>query len=513
MNEFDNDFGKNENPNEAVNDVSTASAEPTQTPFDTSINQEKADDSSFEKSTDEQNSDQTIQFNDVSYSNQQFTPQNNGYYQQYSAKTIDYSTPNQNVFEQQPTPVKTTNSGGKKTGFKVFCVLVAIAVLFSVGIGVGYFAADNNDLKSDNSQNDFNKPGGTVVIEQGTVPTQEGIKPDSNGKYTPEQVASLVSKSVVNITVYSENSSSTAIASGVILDKSGYIISNDHIYSEIPLAKFIITMNDGNSYSAEYVAGDSRSDLCVLKFTEMPQNLTPATFADSTKLKSGMDVIAIGSPSGFSDSVTKGIISSPSRRISRQAQSLGTTTSSYSMRVIQTDTPLNSGNSGGALVNMYGQVVGISSSKMVVSGYEGLCFAIPSNDALKYCKSLIENKKVVGRAKLGITYNEISSSTAKINNYPSGLYIGSVDIESDLYNMGLTKGDIITEINGKKITSADVALDIVDDSKAGDTVQLKVYKTDSKKTVSMSVSLLEDKSVSSYSTKIEQPSTEISPLW
>lgn len=411
----------------------------------------------------------------------------------------------QNPFSQPP---KQRNS---KTGLKVFCVILAVAVLLSVGVGVGYIAGGNRDLRNDNSQNNFGTPGGTVVIEQGTVPTKDGVEKDADGKYTAEGVAEIVSDSVVNIIVYNDSGSGSAIASGVIMNDDGYILSNDHIYSDIANAKFAITLNNGKCYEATYVAGDSRSDLCVLKMKDA-KDLTPAVFADSSQLKTGDDVVAIGSPYGLTGTVTKGIVSAPSRRISFSSTVNGNK-ANYSMRVIQTDTPLNSGNSGGALVNMYGQVVGISSSKIVLSGYEGLCFAIPANDAIKTAKSLIENKKVVGRARLGITYTEITAAKALVNKLPTGLMIQSVDIDSDLYNSGLKQGDIITELNGTTITAAEVALDIIDDSTAGDSMSLKVYVASTGKYKTLTAKMLEDKSVSSYTTQEQQTTTSSFPIW
>lgn len=459
------------------------------------------------------NAAQGAQYNNPQYQNPQYgnpqygNPQPKAY-QNYYAQQAPQGNYNQ-APRQNYAPQKPTKSG--KKGFKVFCVILAVAVLLSMGVTIGYIAGGNTDLRYDNSQNDLGSNDDSVVIQQGTVPSKDGVTADKDGKYSADGVSKLVSDSVVNITVYSDDSNNSAIASGVIMDKSGYIISNDHIYSEIPNAKFVITLNDGTSYKATYVAGDSRSDLCVLKMSGA-KNLTPATFADSSKIETGDDVIAIGSPYGLKGTVTKGIISAPSRRISF-SNTINGQTVNYSMRVIQTDTALNSGNSGGALVNMYGQVIGISSSKIVVSGYEGLCFAIPSNDAIKTAKSLIANKKVVGRARLGITYSEITAAAALVNDMPSGLYIQSIDIDSSLYSSGLKKGDIITEINGTKITSADVALDIIDDSKAGDKMTVKVYIASTKSYKTLTANMLEDASTSSYSTQSEQQTTQKYTLW
>lgn len=445
----------------------------------------------------------------------QTPPQNNFYGEQkhYVPNGFqNFNTQQNNVYHP---PIKNKDPKNGKKGLRIFAIVLIAVVLFTVGIGVGKLSGLTNtssSSKTEKSDDSLIYKGEDIDVNSGNPITRDDIKPDENGKYTADQVAQLVGESVVNIQVYSTTDSSVgATASGVILNKKGYIITNDHIYSEVTNAKFIVTTSDGNSYKASYVAGDQRSDIGVLKFDEVPENIVPATFANSSEIKAGDDVIAIGSPYGLSGTVTKGIISYPSRRISNSTKSEdGTTTASYSMRVIQTDVALNSGNSGGALVNMYGQVIGINSSKIAIEGYEGLCFAIPSNDAVKYAKSLVKNGVVSGRAKLGITYTPISSASALLNDVPSGLRIQEIDSKSDLYSKGLStgnNGDIITEINGKKITTSDVALDIIDDSSAGDEVELKVYIVSTKKTKTFKVKLLEDTSNTSYKNEIPLPTT------
>ena len=276
-----------------------------------------------------------------------------------------------------------------------------------------------------------------------------------------------------------------------------------NIISEIANAKFVVTLSNDISYPATFVAGDQKSDIAVIKI-EGASDLTPASFGKSDEVKAGDKVIAIGTPNGFSNSVTAGIVSAANRRIRNVSTNSGSstqTTSTYTMRVIQTDASLNHGNSGGALVNMKGQVVGINSSKIVLDSYEGICFAIPSNDAVKVAKSLIENKKVVGRARLGISYTEVTTAKSIINDMPSGLYIQSIDSDSDLYNRGASVGDIITEIDGKTITTADVALDVIADKSAGDSITLKIYSKSTGAYNTYTVKLLEDQSVSSYTTE------------
>ncbi len=406
-------------------------------------------------------------------------------------------------FYAPPTP---PNNGrhGAKTGVKIFCVALAAVLVITVGCGVGYLAGNRNSAGTGTTDAAGEDTGNSITFIEDKVPTADGISPDENGLYTAEQVSQLVMPSIVSITTYSSSGSSASISSGVIIDENGYVISNDHIYAEIPNAKFVVTLYDNRSFEATFVAGDTRSDICVLKM-EGASGLTPAAFGDSDELQAGEDVVAIGSPYGFSNSVTKGIVSTPNRRIQSTSTDYSGTTSTYSVRVIQTDAAINKGSSGGALVNMKGQVVGISSSKIVVDTYEGMCFSIPANTAKAVASDLVQYGKVVGRAKLGITYNEVSSVQAVVNDLPSGLMIHEISTESSLYTSGLKQGDIICAIDDQEIRVAADALDVIERKKAGDQVTLKIYVADTNSYVTQTATLLEDESTSSYST--DQPET------
>lgn len=401
-------------------------------------------------------------------------------------------------FNQVPPTPPQKNSN---RGFKIFCGVLAIIVALTLGTGIGYVLNDGGNITNPLSEVESDIPD--VEFIEDKVPTAEGIQADENGEYSEAEVSQLVSPSVVTIYTYNETDGKGSVSSGVIIDKNGYVITNDHIYSEIANAKFVVTLSNDISYPATFVAGDQKSDIAVIKI-EGASDLTPASFGKSDEVKAGDKVIAIGTPNGFSNSVTAGIVSAANRRIRNVSTNSGSstqTTSTYTMRVIQTDASLNHGNSGGALVNMKGQVVGINSSKIVLDSYEGICFAIPSNDAVKVAKSLIENKKVVGRARLGISYTEVTTAKSIINDMPSGLYIQSIDSDSDLYNRGASVGDIITEIDGKTITTADVALDVIADKPAGDSITLKIYSKSTGAYNTYTVKLLEDQSVSSYTTE------------
>lgn len=401
---------------------------------------------------------------------------------EYNEKYAPDSAPLNQSFSADNTgisdykPVEYSPIESKKpvsSGIKIFALLMAAVVLVTGSCLTGYLIGVSRNA---NSQNHFADTTLNLVS-----------KPANTNEYTPAQVYEMLNKSVVGITVYnSEGSSSTA--SGVIYTEDGYIITNDHIYDDIVGAKFIVKTYDGTEYQASFVAGDVRSDLAVLKVDA--NGFVPAVFGNDKELHIGENSVAIGRPNNVGEnSITEGIISLKDRRVS--------TTTNYSMKMIQTSTPINPGNSGGALVNMYGQVIGITSSKITGEEYEGIGFAIPSSTTKFIVESLIKNGYVVDRGRLGVSYQVITNVTKEINNYPStGILIATVDTDSDLYGK-VSAGDIITQVNGADITSDDVILDAIEAAKPGDVLTFTVYtSTGSYKTIS--AKLLPDTGSSSY---------------
>ncbi len=359
-------------------------------------------------------------------------------------------------------------------GLKLFVLLLAAVIALTSATAAGYFLGKNGGVSKSVS----------VGLE---------AKPQKSDEMTAAQVYEKVNPSVVGICVYNSKGIG-ANASGVIYSKDGYIVTNDHIYSEVGAAKFKIYTHDGKEYDAKYVAGDKVSDLAVLKIDGT--KFTPATLGDSEQIIFGENVVAIGRPGGASDSssVTKGIISATSRRVQ--------TTSSYSSRLIETDSPINPGSSGGALVNMHGQVIGITSSKLASEDIDAVGYAIPTTTVKRIVEELIKSGSVVTRAKLGITYQAIDSVTASIGDYKyEGLYVDSVSADSDLYQK-LQKGDIITHINGIEVTSDVIVLDIIEKAKAGDTIKVTFVNSKGKSTTLDAV-LKANVSESSYS-QVEQ---------
>ena len=356
-----------------------------------------------------------------------------------------------------PEVKEPTNYKQNVKGLKIFALILAFVILLTASCAAGYF------LGAANNEN---------VLLGGNIKVDLAAKPVDTNEMTAAQVYSKVNPSVVGIVIYNKEGK-MAQASGVIYTESGMVITNDHIYSEIRSPLFKIYTSDGKEYNAEFVAGDIVSDLAVLKITG-GDSFVPAVLGNSNELLNGENVVAIGRPSEpkNNSSITKGIISATSRRL--------TTTSSYSARLIQTDSAINPGSSGGALVNMYGQVVGITSSKLANAEYDTVGFAIPTTTVKRIVDELISKGKVVSRAKLGITYTEMDSVTAEINGHTTvGLLVNSVAEDSDLYEK-INKNDVITSINGQKITSDDMVLDIIESSSAGDTIIVEVVSPSGK---------------------------------
>jgi len=337
-------------------------------------------------------------------------------------------------------------------GLKVFIALLCGVLLLTASCFTGYYIGKTDIVKSGNNVKS------SVKLE---------ASPENSDEMTAAEVYAKVNESIVGIRIYSSESQGGQ-ASGIILSEDGYVVTNDHIYSEVPAAKFRIYTYDGKEYDAKYIAGDQVSDLAVLKI-EDKVTFKPAQFGDSEELFYGQNVVAIGRPNDSTDpsSITRGVISALNRRVQ--------TTSSYSARLIQTDSAINPGSSGGALVNMYGQVIGVTSSKLASVEYDAVGYAIPTTTMKRIVDELIEKGRVESRAKLGVSYVAIDSVTKEMGGYATtGLQLQEVAEDSDLFGK-VEKGDYITHINGTPVTSDDIVLDIIENSFAGDTITVTVF--------------------------------------
>ncbi|NLT08464.1 MAG: PDZ domain-containing protein [Ruminococcus sp.] len=268
----------------------------------------------------------------------------------------------------------------------------------------------------------------------------------------------------------------TGTGTGFIISEDGYIVTNAHVvfdseYNSGPALEVSVMFSDESEHDAKIVAYDVETDIAVLKVDET--GLTPATLGNSDELRVGELVIAVGNPLGFElfGSVTSGIVSALNRDISINEKS---------MSLIQTDAPINNGNSGGPLLNSCGQVIGINSAKMSSSygsaSVEGLGFAIPITDAKKIIDDLINYKHVKGRPQIGISTKDVTESISRYYNIPMGIWITEITDGSAADEAGLEQGDIIIDIEGEAVKTAEELNAIKNQYKAGDTINLTVYR-------------------------------------
>ena len=279
-------------------------------------------------------------------------------------------------------------------------------------------------------------------------------------------VVERVRGSVVGVTseYYDNYNTTSSCGSGIIISTDGYIVTNYHVVEGANT--ITVTLDDGSDYAAYFVGSDAYSDIAVLQIQQT--GLQAAEFGDSDAVRVGEIAIAIGNPTGqLQGTATSGIISA----LNRNVQINNTV-----MNLIQTDAAINSGNSGGPLLNQYGQVVGITSAKVSLTGYEGLGFAIPSNTAKPIIEALVRQGYVSGRPMLGVNVSELSKMAANFYRVPQGLYVNSVAEGSNAAAKGLKAGDIITKINGASVTTLDSGVSLRNEMKAGDTVTVTIYR-------------------------------------
>ena len=398
---------------------------------------------------------------------------------QYKWNYDDY----QNALNNKGKPPRKKNKGLRAFVISI-CSVAVVAVICLAGVAIYDMANGksiiNNLGTSSSSSNTAKNPNAPALTTNdkpsGTTSSSISVSPL---QMSNQQVYNAVKNSVVTIEVFTTQSvDPDAEGSGIVESADGYIITNEHV---IDGAKRIeVVLADSKQYTATLVGSDLRTDLAVLKIDAT--GLTPASFGNSDQINVAESVLAIGNPGGLGGSVTEGIISAVNRTI---------TENNYSENCIQTDAPINPGNSGGALVNMYGQVIGITSSKIAATGYEGMGFAIPINTARPIINSIAKYGYVTGRVKIGISVQQYEGSTAY--GYPAGLQILNVDSSSDAASKGLKQNDIITKINGIAVTSYDQFYQEEIKYKAGDAVMLTVYRYTTKSTFDVSVKLAEDK--------------------
>lgn len=468
------------------------------------------------------NDDQTSEY---------YTPQQNNdtaYHYSYTNNTPKKSEIEQPIYKENAQTDANFNSYSpygnnanmqkKKTNtaaVSIIVILIVCIIAAIIGIGAAISSRTNSSgtTEKESKLTTASQSDGEVSVKESA---DTPLKSD-NGNYTVAGVAKECMDSCVGITVYSQqysayeyfygygsgnNSSAPSKSgegSGVIMSEANgktYILTCAHVISDAD--SYTVTLDNGKEYEAQLVGTDAQTDIGVISINAT--GLKIAEFADSDQLSVGDQVVAIGCPGGleFINSLTSGYISALARPIS---SSIG-----YDTECIQIDAPINPGNSGGALFNMQGQVIGINSSKIAATEYEGIGFSVPSNTAVQTANSLIRVGYVEGRAKIGVLYNPITSfnnASAVINSLEQkgfkdcqgAMVISELEPESDLINSGIKKYDMIVAVNGKTMTSQDVITSVLADSKPGDTVKLTIARIDGNeiKTFEVDCKLIESK--------------------
>lgn len=273
----------------------------------------------------------------------------------------------------------------------------------------------------------------------------------------------------INTNYFGYRTTAAATGSGFIITPDGYVVTNYHVIEDSD--SITVTMYDGTAYDAKLVGADESNDIAVLKVEA--ENLRPVVFGDSSQTLVGEDVIAIGNPLGeLTFSLTKGVISALDREI--------TLSTGVTMDLMQTDCAINAGNSGGALFNLYGEVIGITNAKYSGSGFSGeasidnIGFAIPVNSVAGIVKSIMEDG-TIRKPYIGISVGNVSDEMQKYG-IPAGASVQSVEEGSAAEKAGLEVNDIITEANGQTIASSSDLRKIINASAVGDKLKMKVYR-------------------------------------
>lgn len=374
---------------------------------------------------------------------------------------------------QQPapnpeTPCEPDAGKGHKSAILVFCCLLFVGFLAFAILAIVL------DVRKGTRSGDY-VAGEIVNVEIGvqTKPAVDEEYRDENGKYTPEGIAIAVRPSIVDIYTYSDSEQDSELkqigsGSGIILSADGYVLTNAHVLESAN--HYTVHLSDDTTYEADLIGRDTKTDIAVLKVEA--KDLTAATLGDSDEVIIGEEVIAIGNPAGLSGTITNGIVSAVNRKIK-------TDSTGFEMNCIQTNAAISPGNSGGALINMYGQVIGITSSKYVInSSYEGLGFAITINEAIPIIEDLISQGYVSGRFRIGIQFYEATSMYAGVvfeqergfamPEGMQGLMIDTISEECSIADTALVPYDFLTTVNGKAVSNYDTLYAVIADYQEGE---------------------------------------------
>lgn len=434
----------------------------------------------------------------------------------YDSNNFSYDNGSFNPIGNGPEDNKPKKSGG---ALKTIAAVLAVAIIGGAsGYGGAYLARseqteivseETGSAEDDGSASkkepvasaqennpDMNSAAAEILTHSGTANDSEVL--------TTKEVIEKVTPSVVFIT--SEFSTGTSSGTGIIISSDGYLVTNAHVIeAEVktlapssgfdngdPFSSFFgnyyntyttsversknvtVTTSDGKEYKASIIGSDTNTDLAVLKIEA--SGLTAASIGTSSNLEMGDTAITLGYPLGLGLSASDGIISGLDKEMTIEVSS-GTAT----MTLIQTDAAINPGNSGGPLLNNMGQVVGITSSKIVSSSVDGVGFAIPIDDAMPILKELMTTGSVKSTVpKIGITGTPITAAVKRYYGLPvdKGVLVATVEAGSSAEKAGIAEGDVIVAADGKSVENMDTLIKLKNKHKAGETMTLTIARND-----------------------------------
>lgn len=388
--------------------------------------------------------------------------ENQGYQPQYSYQ------PQPDTAPEAPQKPKKNRTGAKVTALVLSCALVGGAMGFGGSALQNHLAAKNADTEeAQQASVVYEGSRETSVINIAQIDTSKEMTP---AEVYAQNVNSTVGiRTSITTNYWGYQTQAAAAGSGFILSADGYILTNYHVVEDSN--SITVSLYDGTEYDATLVGCDKSNDIAVLKIDA--EGLTPVVLGDSDNLNVGDQVVAIGNPLGeLTFSLTTGVVSALNREV--------TLSSNVTMNLIQTDCAINSGNSGGALFNLYGEVIGItnakysSSSSSSEASIDNIGFAIPLNHVKNIVKSIIETGSIT-KPYIGVTVSSVSSE-AQGYGLPTGAAVRSVEADSPAAKAGLEENDIITEVDGTAINSSTELVNYVGEKTPGDELTFKVYR-------------------------------------
>lgn len=387
--------------------------------------------------------------------------------------------------------IKSKKEKSSKTGFGKTVAIPFLSGVLGAGIVLGTCfgvpGIRNTILQTENKNSVSASTSNTTQLNTSQISLEEYSE-------TGIGVAQKILPSIVGIKVefpvnsifLNQTSIASAEGSGIIISTDGYILTNNHVvssasnssfYSLGEASKIIVNLyNDSTEYEAKIVGTDEQTDLAVIKIEK--DGLTAAELGDSDSVQVGEFSMAVGNPLGMQSSITAGVISAVNRDV--------TDSDGKTYKLIQTDAAINSGNSGGALVNSKGQVIGINTLKVAQEGVEGMGFAIPINSAKPIYEDLIQYNKV-RRPYIGITGRDLGQVTAQRNNLVEGIYVVSVEEFSAAEKAGIKAGDVIVKADGTDVKTMDELNAVKNNHNIGDQMTIVVNRNGEEKELTLTL--------------------------